>query len=230
MCALYVDSGDVKLCSKSLHLREAELAAGITTVCHDILECDPSGFEYTNTHHDITIKIPEGATAGRETIHFEIAVVMYGPFIFQQDCQPVSPILWLCIVEENYELKKPLQITLPHFLIGVTEEKARLRSLTFAKASHTDRHPQGYDFHQSANHDDNTFLSIGNRNYGILLTYHCCFLCIQEKVTRESVFDAGYCLARVESVISPQTYEVYFCAMYLLRTCLKVRRFQLVLL
>lgn len=225
MHSLYIDSGDVKLCSKSVHLREAELAAGVSVVCHDILECDLSGFEYTNTDHDITIKIPEGAIAEGKEIHFETAVVMYGPFIFPENCQPVSPILWLCIVEENYELKKPIEITLPHFLTGVTEEKARLHSLTFVKASHTNHHPQVYDFHQSASDDDITFLSIGTRNYGTLRTYHCCFLCIQAAVTRELASDAGYCLARVESIISPRMCEVYFCAIYFLPTCLKVRKF-----
>lgn len=84
-----------------------------------MLICDHCGTEYIIDDHDITLRIPEGAVPVGESIKFEIGVVLYDPFIFPENTRPISPIVWLCI-QEDIELKKvkPIQLILPHFLIG----------------------------------------------------------------------------------------------------------------
>ena len=108
---------------QSTYFSTAEQTANVPFLDHRLLECDCAGREYTNVDHDITLRIPEGAVAEGEKVHFEVGVAMYGPFIFPENSQPISPILWLCLLEEDVELKKPFQVILPHYLTGLSEEK-----------------------------------------------------------------------------------------------------------
>ena len=70
-------------------------------------------------------------------VHFEVGVAMYGPFIFPENTQPISPILWLCLLEEDVELKKPFQVILPHYLTGLSKERIQNHQVGFAKANHS---------------------------------------------------------------------------------------------
>ena len=45
----------------------------------------------------------------------EVGVCLYGPFTFEGDCRPISPIVWLCL-QGNTDLKKPMTVTIPHVL------------------------------------------------------------------------------------------------------------------
>ena len=138
--------------------------------------------------------------------------------------QPVSPILWLCL-EENSVLNKPLQVVLPHFLIGLADnkKKAQYHQVTFAKAYHTIYTIQDdqmtYHF-QPCESCDSYFASSGSKSYGVLLTKHCCFYCLLADKTR---IDAKYCLTRIESHPTQKRSEIYFSAVYFLPTCLKVQ-------
>ena len=203
---------------------EANRIAQVPFLHHTLLECDQHGLEYTNEDHDITLRIPPEAVSAGEKIRFEIAVAMYGPFIFPDNSQPISPILWCCI-EESSTLKKPFQVVLPHFLTGLTKEKASLHDLAFAKANHlnlTDgsikKGQKSYSFQRCE--VTPRFTTSGGRSFGILTTDHCCFFCLQADKLPD--LDAGYCLARIESFISPQRSEVHFAAVYCLPSCLKV--------
>ena len=44
--------------------------------------------------HDFTLRIPKGAVAEGEMVHFEIAVAMYGPFNLPEGTKLISSILW----------------------------------------------------------------------------------------------------------------------------------------
>ena len=152
-------------------------------------------------------------------------MAMYGPFNFPKYTQPISPILWLCILEEDVELKKPFQITLPHFLTGLTEERLFYHEAGFAKASHNN-----FTFQNSGQmyysflpcHIKPQFTSSGCRDYGIVSLNHCCFYCILAKQTQELAMDAGYCLVRIEASLTPYRNEIIFSTIYFLDTCLKV--------
>ena len=189
-----------------------------------MLEVDFSGQEYTNVDHDFTLRIPEGAVAEGEKVHFEVGVAMYGPFTFPENTQPISPILWLCVLEGDPQLRKPFQVVLPHYLTGLGSERIEYHQVRFAKANHNDYTfidtQMSYKFHQCATKP--LLTSTGYRNYGVLVSKHCCFYCLTAQTSPELAIDAGYCLVRIESCISPQRNEFYFAAIYFLETCLKV--------
>ena len=187
------------------------------------LECDCNGREYTNAEHDITLRIPKGAVPDNRRIHFEFGVALYGPFIFPHNTQPISPILWLCILEEDVVLKQPFQVILPHFL---AEDKLCYHQAGFAKASHNDVTFQDngqmcYSFLPCGIKPQ--FVFSGCRGYGILSLNHCCFYCIHANQSRELAMDAGYCLVRIEATPMPYRNVIIFSAIYFLDSCLKVQ-------
>ena len=204
---------------------EATNRAQVPFLDHQMLECDCNGREYTNVDHDITLRIPEGAVAEGEKVHFEVGVAMYGPFIFPENIQPISPILWLCLLEEDAQLKKPFQVILPHYLTGLSKEEIKHHQVGFAKANHNYilfmNNQMSYKF-QNCESKPFFLASSGYRNYGVLVSKHCCFYCLQAKQTHELAMDAGYCLVRIESSLSPQRNEIYFSAIFFLDTCLRV--------
>ena len=175
--------------------------------------------------HDITLRIPKGAVPVNKKIHFEVGVAMYGPFNFPKNTQPISPILWLCILEEDVELTKPFQIILPHFLNELTEERLLYHQVGFAKASHnnfTFRNSRQMYYIFSPCDIKPQFISSVCRDYGVLSLNHCCFYCILAKQTQELAMDAGYCLVRIEASLTSYRNEIIFSAIYFLDTCLKV--------
>ena len=211
--------------NQSPHFSEAEKRAGVPFLHHTILECDHHSQEYTIQDHDITLRIPEGAVPTGEKIQFEIAVAMYGHFKFEKDTQPISPILWLCF-EEGVTLNKPFHVILPHFLTGLTYEEAQYHQIVFAKAPHNkysiEDGQMKYNFQPCDS--EPYFASCGGRNFGVLVTNHTCFYCLQANKTPELAMDAGYCLARIE-YLNQRHMEVTFTAVYCLRTCLRVRKY-----
>ena len=208
---------------QSTYFYSAEKTANVPFLDHEMLECDCNGQEYTNVDHDITLRILEGAVAEGEKVHLEVGVAMYGPYIFPENTQPISPILWLCLLEEDAELKKPFQVILPHYLTGLNRERIKYHQVGFIKANHSfvDTHDQKrYKFQQC---DTKPLLaSSGYRNYGVLISKHCCFYCLAADKKPELALDAGYCLVRIESCISPIRNEFYFAGIYFLQTCQRV--------
>lgn len=192
---------------------------GVQFLYHEIVKCDYECLVHTIHGHDITVRIPGGAVAMGDQIYLEIAVAMYGPFEFLKHTRPISPILWLCFVEE-YTLKKPFKMILPHFLC--VEDKTK-HQICFAKAKHEILPgQQRYHFHPLS--IQTQFATSGSKNYGILETSHCCFMCLQEHKEQSSTLakDAGYCL--VQMVLRQhQRSEIYFFVIFFLDTCLRVR-------
>ena len=216
---------EIQYVHQSTYFHTAEETAHVPFLDHQILEVDCAGREYTNVDHDITLRIPEGAVAEGKKIHFEVGVAMYGPFIFPENTQPISPILWLCILEEDIELRKSFQVVVPHYLTGLSKERIQHHQVRFSKASHCNYtfvdNQMTYKFQYC---DSKPHLaSSGYRNYGVLLSKHCCFYCLQASVTPELAMDAGYCLVQIESSLSLQRNEVFFAGIYFLDTCLRVK-------
>jgi hypothetical protein len=166
---------------QTTYFSTAKNIANVPFLDHQMLECDCAGREYTNVDHDITLRIPEGAVADHEKVHFEVGVAMYGPFMFPENTQPISPILWLCILEENIELKKPFQVVIPHYLTGLSKERIQHHQVRLAKANHSDYTfidaQMSYKFYRCVTKP--LLASAGYRNYGVLVSKHCCFYCLQ---------------------------------------------------
>ena len=201
---------------KSVYFNQAEKRAQVPFLYHDLFECDSCSQEYTIKDHDVTLRIPEGAVSEGERIHFEIGVAMHGPFIFPTNTQPVSPIVWLCICEEDYKLNKPFQLIVPHFLIGLSRKRLQFHQIEFAKANHK---PEDIQLKYTFNRCKSKAL-LASRGYGVIVSTHCCFYCLEAHQTRERVQDARYYLARI---VQPQKNLVCYAAMYFLKTCTKVR-------
>ena len=208
---------------RSTFFEEARIKAKIPFLHHQVLECDSSGQEFNIIEHDTTVEIPKGAVSEGEKLCLEVGVAMYGPFKFTDDSQPISPILWLCFLNEDVKVNKPIKITVPHFLTGLTESRLREHRVSFAKANHLNHSPQEdyivYNFEPSE--DKTQFISRDNKSYGVLETKHCCYLCIRAEMKRDQARDIGYCLTRIER-ISPRGKEIYFAATYFLGTCIEV--------
>ena len=207
-----------------MHFRELEKRFQVHLFDHQLLECDCSSHKYTFDGHDITLIIPNGTVAEGEKVHFEVAVAMYGPFNFPDNTQPISPILWLCLMEESTELKKPFQVILPHCLTGLTKSRLHQQQVCFIKSCHEDRDTEGhYNFSQCSS-DDNYFLLDG---YGVLETnYFGLFSFAKLKNINQT--DLSYCLARVYLPPSPPTYNFHFYALFNLPTHKKVCQLSLI--
>ena len=209
---------------QSSYFSKAKSQAMVPFLTHKLLECTHDGLEYTFDAHDITFSVPEGAVTAGQNIHFEMAIAMYGPFKFPENTQPISPIVWLCL-EEDIELLKPFQISIPHYLTGITEDRYQYHQVCFVKASHSDYVLKGnqinYIFRQCDAKPQ--FASCGDKTFGVLISKHCCFYCLMANSTKEVINDSEYTLSRVERRVGPQTNEVYFLVTYFLRSCLKVR-------
>ena len=187
-----------------------------------MLECDCNGREYTNVDHDITLRIPKGAVAEGEKVHLEVAVTMYGPFNFPEDTKLISPILWLCLLEEAAKLRKPLEIVLPHYLIGDIHK----HGIGFLKANHSDYEMNDscqifYNFRPLVT--DKILVCREGQGYGITVTDHFCYFCLVAQDRESNIKEnTNYCLTRVISHSSESLQEIIFCASYHLPTCIKV--------
>jgi hypothetical protein len=193
---------------------------------HQMLECDFNGREYTNVDHDITLRIPEGAVAEGEKIHFEVGVAMYGPFIFPDNTQPISPILWLCVLDENVKLNKTLEIILPHCYTGSVTTSRISDQISFAVSE---------DITKDSNYEPHCLLQLWetdtkfytDQKYGAIQTslYHHQFFCIvKHKAIGHWSRDISFLLARVDLGLQPSqiVQEVHFYGLFDLATHRKV--------
>ena len=209
---------------QSAYYKKALTEAHTPFMHHCILKCDSGGLNYTIEDHDITLNIPEGAVAYNQIIHIEIGVTMYGHFEFPKNSQPISPIIWLCLLEDDIKLKKTFQLILPHFLTGLTRDELKNHQVGLVKAIHSnveDDEMRQYKFNPCT--DSNLLLtSIRERSYAALELLHCCFYCLKANRTPELLMDTGFCLTRIEHSASPHRDEVFFAATYFLKTCIQV--------
>ena len=200
-----------------------------------VLECDSSGREYTNLSHDITLRVPENAIPHGSSVHIEVATALFGPFKFQEDRRPISPILWIC-PQENIIFQKPIEVILPHILNNqVTAEDVNHFGLQFFKADHNDysTNLDGHHLYNFKPFDANMeFFHELYGSFGVLQTTHCCFLCItaikNAELSHTMAQKKGYCLSCIECLRSPYCNVpprdvVYFCTSFFLKTCLQVR-------
>ena len=158
-------------------------------------------------------------------IHFEIGVAMYGPFTFPEKTRPISPVIWLCILEENAKLRKTFQLILPHILTGLNKDRLQHHRIEFLKANHKDVSLcDGHMMYNFCRCETKTyFASHGCRSYGVIKSTHCCFYCLKGEDTPKLEMEAGYCLARIEHPPKPQGDVLHFVAIYYLKTCFQVK-------
>ena len=185
-----------------------------------ILEFNSTGAVFTG-FDEIKIKIPPNAIPDGVRGRLEVGVCLYGPFMFEENYSPISPILWLCL-QENIHLAKPIRVTLRHILPDLSEEDLASFGVRLAEASCdcvTNASGESlYKFQPSL--DKASCYSIGGKGYGVLQTDHdFCFMCLEAESTTddEMAQHIGYCLTCVQG---PST--LWFFATYFLNACLAV--------
>lgn len=184
------------------------------------MECDCDGCVYYIEDHEITLRVPKGALLKGTKVHFEIGVSLDGPFHFPKESTPISPIVWLCIIEENAELRQPFQLTLPHYLTKISGERMRYHEVQFAKAHH-----KYENFTYNFETYECTDKAINDQGYAVLESQHFCFYCLVAKKSRQVAMEAGYMFVRIEKPLIQKRkhdLEVDFCVIYQLKTCKKV--------
>ena len=133
MQVIHWEGDRIQQVHQSTHFNTAEKIDHIPILNYQRLGCDCNELDYIIADHDITLRIPEGAVAEGEKVHFEVGVVMYGPFIFPENTQPISPILWLHLLEEDVKLNKHFELILPHCYNGSVTPPDQI---SFAIADH----------------------------------------------------------------------------------------------
>ncbi len=204
-------------------------------VCKHPLLVTNKGQTFHSDEDGYTITIPEGAVKeGTEiTLHHGVAPHSpYGPFEFDEGVQPVSPILLLCPEPANTVFIKPIEVTLPHFIACETQED--FNKLSFSKARHdnfrVDNSTKIYKFGKVTDgkmihlcqYDRKSKIIQGAAT---LYTQHCCYICIQEKISeKETKSKKIFALAQILPKHRDYSREsrVYYCLSYHLKTCLKV--------
>ena len=186
------------------------------------LEFDSSGADFVG-FDEIRIQIPPHAIPNGSTGRLEVGVCLYGPFKFEKNYRPISPILWLCLQGENTRLDKPVSITLPHILSDLPKAELASFGVRFAKAGHdciTDESGERVYKFQPCEHKS-FYYTGGGKGYGTLKTNHFCFMCL-ECISNATEFEGkarrmGYCFAIVKG---PSRLDIY--AIFYMETCKKV--------
>lgn len=190
------------------------------------IKCGSHGGVYNSQEHGIVLVIPEGAIAQENEITIEIGVTLNGPFSFPQGMHPVSPILWLCVKEENFSgFNTPVSIRIPHCIKCTTHESCN--RLTFLKAAHS-HSLEGAELSSETQHHFETLQEGAGvtsfhplQSFGTFETKHFCSLCIAAKLDESIKSDAQHCLL---GAICRKEREICirFAVLYMLDTCVQV--------
>ena len=221
---LQMQLDELQMTDQSSQYFIANQRAQVPFIYHEIFKCNHYGFSYTNKRHGIRVIIPEGAITVGEKVHFEIGLTWYDRFHFLENTRPISPILWICSLEKNVKLNKRFKIVLPHFLTGLSKNKANELKICFSKANHNNFIIQNdkilYRF-ESLGAEPQLFNYEGY-SYGAMETRHCCFYCLQAGQSQQLEANTTFCLARISELSTkPLQHTLYFVAVYFLETCIR---------
>ena len=188
--------------------------------CCDLytLHLDDNALEHTNNCHGFSIIFPQGALLPNQSITLTIGVMMNGPFLFPDNVQPVSPILWVSGNTTDVRLLQNAKVVLPHCL-DIDKNDARGIELLFMKA-----HANHTDFICKQN--KYIFQSVGKAvlNEGhnaALYTNHFCCICIATK--KDVTNRVEYCIISFKDI---KNSRCVFAVTFLLNTCIEVSSMQ----
>ena len=175
--------------------------------------------------HDITLRIPKGAVAEGEKVHFEVGVAVYGPFYLPGNTQPISPILWLHQLEEDIKLNKRFQLILPHCYTGSVTPPDQLSFVIAGHRSSKDitTDNDGQSHYLLKLWEMGTIFCI-DQMYGAIQTDLCNHIFCIVKHTKYGNWcqDISFSLARVDLPPSSTVQEFHFYGLFNLATHRKV--------
>lgn len=173
---------------------------------------------YTSKEHGIRVVIPAGAIS-KGTLYIKVGVLLSGPFTFPTGVKPISPILWLCAMEnQSYKFSKPIIITLPHYVDCDSPEEER--NFAFTKAAHS----ESFVDHEYVFKEFSSDTAKFSQGSGTVTTKHCSLMCIVHKEPKEIIVEkSNYCLVSlIPNRILSSTFNMHFCLMVNLKTCIEV--------
>ena len=179
---------------------------------HNIYEYSDEGSEYFIPGHDIKLKIPNNAVelCNKHKVCIEVGVTMYSPYRFPQNFHPISPLLWINLSDKDTNVKKTLQITLPHCLADqATNEQICLLRAEIDEADASCLH-SSFTVCQSdvgRNTKCETFET----------SIYSGIFCLAQLKNHDCI-NTDYCLAQVNVSLSPTHHEYHFYALFNLAT------------
>ena len=177
----------------------------------------PSASDTQQAGSGVTITVPKGAVPEGVSTSLEVATCLnIGPVEYPEGVVPVSPILKLH-PKEQFDLEECITVTLPHAL----SKGADIREVGVMKAA--DEHHQ-FQLQDCAE----TNVKLEERDGLGVATFslkHFCYVQLYNKVTKESVNKALYCICPVlpetsDIPINGEPLTFYFCVTYRIEACL----------
>ena len=148
----------------------------------------------------------------------------------------MSTIISLCPEPADTEFLKPIEVTLPHFIVCETPEDCE--KLSFYKAEHDNFKVENgakiYLFEKVTNGNIAYFSQYCENSRSTkqkipqgaatLYTTNCCDLCIAKEYTEEQTSKALLSLSQIvpRQPGLGEEYEIIYCLSYFLKTCIKV--------
>ena len=151
-------------------------------------------------------------------MYLEVGVAMNGPYNFPENVYPISPILWLNLIDKDTSIEKSIQISLPHCLAKTLNSKEHVY---FFRTSIEDVGANGL-------YGNFTLCESGtdlHEKFGVIESscYSGIFCIAQLKSSISDGTDTEYCLAQVNLLPLPPLHEFHFFALYNLATHMRVR-------
>ena len=188
--------------------------------------CTSAGRVYEDKINGFALSIPQRAIAEGESLTIDIGVAMYGPFAYPQGLRRVSPVFWMCVRgDESYQFKKPVKISIQHFLNIKAETDVSAMKLGFVKANHSINREKEHIFYRVE--DIQGFKP--RTHYGTILTYHFCYQCIVANISKETIQNTIFCLFGTvpNTFVYDRTMYVFFYVTFCLNKCLDTVRRQI---
>ena len=186
---------------------------------HTLIDCTEKGVVYKQHDYGFILEIPEGAIPHGQKLMIEIGISLYGPFLYPKGDRRVSPIVWVCVRDqEKFRFLKPVRLTLQHCLdVGDMVDSESL-GLRFLKASHS-QNSEGFHTFEST---EGTVSTSSDPNYLILSTNHFCYLCITSNTLPDTLERIQYCLSPYypQPVLYNENDELHFYVSFFLQACL----------
>ena len=174
-----------------------------------------SGGIFSFKEHNVTMTFPNGAVT--KPAELQMGVLFTGPFRFPSNVTQVSPILWFGARNKKpVKFSRAFEASLPHCID--CSQPGEYNNLGFVKATHDSSFSDKPFVFSEVPVEQTSF----TRNKGSIYIKQCCFVCIVHKVPEKALEKTNFCLLNTMSKPFEAKFELNFCVVHGLRTCIEV--------
>lgn len=157
----------------------------------------------------------------------------FGPFVFEKEYEPISPILYMHL-QEDVKLKKSVEIVLPHImdLSGLSKKEIDSLGIHFAKSSIFDSSDKTKAYRLRACDSSHQFVATKGKNFGILASSCFCYVCIVMNISKDDIRRKNFRVCKMVYATTVQhsepprhRYVVDFRVIRSLKACQLVSKF-----